>query len=407
MPATLDPDCQRLLPMAGSLSDEQEAEILLAIKKPLLAALGAFALSGCQYDVLFPHGWVGAQQRDLLVISVLLMLIVILPVLVMAVWFPLKYSANRDDMTDYDPDFEHSNKLEAAVWGVPILIVIALGGYTWVYTHRLDPYAALPAGVSTEQPLRIEAVSLDWKWLFIYPDYGVAAVNELAIPVGRPVEFSLTSSTVMNTLSIPKLGGMVYSMAGMETRLHLIADRQGTYPGRSAHYSGPGFAGMTFDTLAMGNAEFDAWVAARREEGEALTRASYLDLEKPSMNAPVQYYATVEDDLFDRIVEMCVEDGKVCMGHMMMQDRMGGGGLEGIGDAGAYSYDRDRAIDGFGNLIDLPPVDGHGTDAHGADHEATDTTSAGATQLTNLLGLDPDALCSPAGAKTEAQTNGI
>lgn len=407
IPATLDPDCQFLPLSAGSLSDKQEAEILFAIKKPLLAALGALALSGCQYDVLFPHGWVGAQQRDLLIISVLLMLIVIVPVLVMAVWFPLKYSANREDMTDYDPEFEHSNKLEAIVWGVPIVIVIALGWYTWVYTHRLDPYAALPAEASTEEPLRVEAVSLDWKWLFIYPDYGVASVNELAIPTGRPVEFSLTSSTVMNTLSIPKLGGMVYSMAGMETKLHLIADQQGTYPGRSAHYSGPGFAGMIFDTLAMDGAGFDAWVAARREGGEALTRASYLDLEKPTMNAPVQYYGTVEDDLFGRIVEMCVEDGKVCMGHMMMQDEMGGGGLAGIPNAGAYSYDRSRTIDGFGNLIELPPLEGHGADHSGhTDHEANAGTDT-AQQLAFLMELDPDALCGPAWAQTEAKTNGI
>lgn len=379
---------------------------MFAIKKPLLAALGALALSGCQYDVLFPHGWVGAQQRDLLVISVLLMLIVIVPVLIMAVWFPLKYRADRDDMSDYDPDFEHSNKLEAVVWGVPILIVIALGWYTWVYTHRLDPYAALPAEVSAEEPLRVEAVSLDWKWLFIYPDYGVASVNELAVPAGRPVQFSLTSSTVMNTLSIPALGGMVYSMAGMETKLHLIADRQGTYPGRSAHYSGPGFAGMTFDTLAMGNAEFDAWVAERRETGDPLTRASYLELEKPTMNAPVQYYGRVEDGLFDRIVELCVEDGKVCMGHMMMQDKMGGGGLEGIGDAGAYSYDRARTIDGFGNLVDLPPLEGHDAGAHGAghdaggdDHGAHDTDTHDTADEASLTGTDPQ-------PRMEAMTHG-
>ncbi len=406
MPATLDPGRQLLPPFsAGGLTDKQEAEILFAIKKPLLAVLGALALSGCQYDVLFPHGWVGAQQRDLLVISVLLMLIVILPVLVMAVWFPIRYRADRPDTSDYDPEFEHSNKLEAVVWGVPILIVIALGWYTWVYTHRLDPYAALPAEVSTQEPLRVEAVSLDWKWLFIYPEEGVASVNELAIPAGRPVEFSLTSSTVMNTLSIPKLGGMVYSMAGMETRLNLIADQQGVYPGRSAHYSGPGFAGMTFDTLALSNTDFDAWVAARREGGDALTRASYLDLEKPSMNAPVRYYGSVEDGLFDRIAQMCVEDGKVCMGQMMMQDRMGGGGLDGIGNAGAYSYDRGRTIDGFGNLIELPPLEGHGAADHG--HEATDTGAGQTTLLATLLDIDPDALCSPDWAKTEAQTNGI
>lgn len=339
---------------------------LLRYRNLLLAAAGALTLSGCQYDVLSPSGWVGDQQRDLLIISTLLMLIVIIPVLIMAVYFPLKYRADRADTSDYDPGFEHSNKLEAVVWGVPILIVIALGWYTYVYTHRLDPYRALDH-LDAGAPVEVQAVSLDWKWLFIYPELGVASVNELAIPEGRPVNFSLTSSTVMNTLSIPALGGMVYSMAGMETKLHLIADSEGTFPGRSAHYSGPGFAGMTFDTLAMNDADFDAWVAARRE-AEPLDSDSYLELEEPSMNAPVQYYGSVEDGLFDRIVGLCVEDGKVCMGEMMMQDKMGGGGLEGIGNVGAYSHDRARTIDGFGNAIDLPPLEGHGAE-HGADHE--------------------------------------
>ena len=339
---------------------------LLRYRNLLLAAAGALTLSGCQYDVLSPSGWVGDQQRDLLIISTLLMLIVIIPVLIMAVYFPLKYRADRADTSDYDPGFEHSNKLEAVVWGVPILIVIALGWYTYVYTHRLDPYRALDH-LDAGAPVEVQAVSLDWKWLFIYPELGVASVNELAIPEGRPVNFSLTSSTVMNTLSIPALGGMVYSMAGMETKLHLIADSEGTFPGRSAHYSGPGFAGMTFDALAMNDADFDAWVAARREAAP-LDSDSYLELEEPSMNAPVQYYGSVEDGLFDRIVGLCVEDGKVCMGEMMMQDKMGGGGLEGIGNVGAYSHDRARTIDGFGNAIDLPPLEGDGAE-HGTNHE--------------------------------------
>ncbi|WP_254885106.1 ubiquinol oxidase subunit II, partial [Salipiger sp. HF18] len=196
-------------------------------------------LTGCQYNVLSPQGWVGEQQRDLLILSTLLMLIVIVPVLFMSVYFPLKYRADRENTSDYDPEFEHSNKLEAVVWGVPILIIVVLGYYTAVYTHRLDPYRPLDY-LDAGEPIEVQAVSLDWKWLFIYPELGVASVNELAIPAGRPVNFSLTSSTVMNTLSIPALGGMVYSMAGMETKLHLIADSEGTYEGRSAHYSGPG-----------------------------------------------------------------------------------------------------------------------------------------------------------------------
>ncbi|MDK3018229.1 ubiquinol oxidase subunit II [Pseudodonghicola flavimaris] len=325
----------------------------MKLKKPLLAIAGAFALSGCQYHVLAPRGWVGGQERDLLIISTLLMLIVIIPVLVMSVYFPLKYRAERPDTSDYDPSFEHSNKLEAVIWGVPILIIVALGWYTYVYTHRLDPYRPLDH-LEAGKPVEVQAVSLDWKWLFIYPEFGVASVNELPIPAGRPINFSLSSSTVMNTLSIPALGGMVYSMAGMETKLHLIADHTGTYPGRSAHYSGPGFSHMTFNTLAMSDEDFLAWVAKAKSEGEPLTRASYLTLEQPSIATPVRYYGSVEDGLFERVVGMCVEDNKVCMGDMMMQDMMGGGGLAGIPNAAAYDYDRKRAIDGFGNPVDLP-----------------------------------------------------
>ncbi len=323
--------------------------------KILLALAGAFALSGCQYDVLSPQGWVAGQERNLLLIATALMLIVIVPVLIMAVYFPLKYRADRDDQSDYDPTFEHSTKIEVAVWGIPILIIIALGWLTYVYTHRLDPYRSLDH-LNAGEPVEVQAVSLDWKWLFIYPEYGVASVNELAIPEGRPINFRLTSSTVMNTLSIPALGGMVYSMTGMETKLHLIADNTGTFFGRSAHYSGPGFSQMHFDTLSMTDEDFDAWIEKAKTEGAALTRASYLALEKPTIDEPVSYYASVEAGLFDRVVEMCVEEGKVCMGHMMMQDELGGGGLAGIPAANAYSYDRARTIDGFGNPVELPEL---------------------------------------------------
>ena len=324
----------------------------MKLPKLLLMLPVAVSLAGCQYDVLLPKGWVGAEQRDLLIISTLLMLIVIIPVLVMAVYFPWKYRATRADNSDYDPEFHHSTKIELAVWGVPILIVIALGWFTYVYTHKLDPYRPLE---QPGEPLVVEAVSLDWKWLFIYPQYGVASVNELAMPVGRPVQFKLTSSTVMNTLSIPALGGMVYSMTGMQTQLHLIADHEGTFAGRSAHYSGAGFSGMVFDAKAMSNEAFDAWVANAKTSG-VLDRASYTVLEAPTMNVPPSFYGSVEQGLFDRIVNMCVEPGKVCMGETMMQDKMGGGGLQGIGDKEKYNYDDKRMIDGFGKPMPTQPA---------------------------------------------------
>lgn len=316
----------------------------------------AALLAGCQYDVLVPKGWVAAQERDLFIISTLIMCIVIVPVLIMSVYFPWKYRATRQDKSDYDPHFEHSSKIEVVIWGVPILIIVALGWFVYVYTHRLDPYAGLPDHVGEGEPLQVEAVSLDWKWLFIYPQYGVASVNELAIPVNRPVDMKLTSSTVMNTFSVPALSGMVYSMAGMQTKLSIIADHAGTYPGRSAHYSGPGFTGMTFDTIATDNAGFDAWIAKAKASGQALDTASYLALEKPTMNVPVSYYASSEAGLFDKIANMCVEPGKVCMSQSMMQDEMGGVGLKAVHPKDNYAYDNARGVDGFGHALVTPPA---------------------------------------------------
>ncbi len=317
------------------------------MKFPLLL-LTAVALSGCRYDVLAPDGWVAVQERNLLLISTAIMLIVIVPVLIMAVYFPWKYRADRGDSSDFDQEFTHSTKLELVLWGVPILIVIALGAYTWIYTHQLDPYRPLD---KPGTPIEVEAVSLDWKWLFIYPQYGVASVNELAIPVNTPVNMRLTSSTVMNTFSVPSLAGMVYSMAAMQTKLHFIADKPGTYPGRSAHFSGPGFAHMTFNTLALSGTDFDAWVKKAKEEGGDLSRKAYLHLEKPSIAVPVRYYGSVADGLFDRIRDLCVEKGKVCVDQMMKQDMMGGGGLKGIKDKKKYEYDDERAIDRFGRPL--------------------------------------------------------
>ncbi|WP_236045316.1 MULTISPECIES: ubiquinol oxidase subunit II [Pseudooceanicola] len=331
--------------------------------KILFALAMTVALSGCRYEVLFPSGWVAAQERNLLVISTVIMLIVVIPVVVMAVYFPWKYRSSRQDKTDYDPEFTHSNKIEVVVWGVPILIVIALGIFTAIYTYRLDPYRPLDyAGLENKDtPIEVEAVSLDWKWLFIYPQYGVASVNELAIPVDHPINLRLSSSTVMNTFAVPALAGMVYSMPAMETKLHMIADKEGTFESRSGHYSGPGFSKMTFQTISMSEGDFKGWIQKAAASNAPLTRTSYLQLEKPTIAEPVHYYSSVEDNLFDRVVGLCVEPGKVCMSTMMMQDKQGGGGLAGIKNKPAYEYDDERAIDSFGNPINegAEPTESH------------------------------------------------
>ena len=199
--------------------------------KRAISALGlglaTAALSGCNMAVMDPQGPVGVQERDLIILAVLLMLIPVVPVIIMTLWFGWRYRASNTK-ADLPPRlYRHSNRIEAVVWAIPTLIIFALGAVTWVSTHQLDPRAPLTntaAGTAGVKPIEVEVVSLDWKWLFIYPDYGVASVNELALPVGRPVHFKLTSATVMDSFFIPQLGSQIYTMTGMETQLSLRAD---------------------------------------------------------------------------------------------------------------------------------------------------------------------------------------
>jgi cytochrome o ubiquinol oxidase subunit II len=297
--------------------------------------LVGLALSGCQAVVLNPAGHVAAQQRDLLVIAVLLMLVIIVPVMALTVWFAWKYRASNTT-EKYDPEWDHSTHLELVIWAAPLLIIICLGAVTWTGTHLLDPYRPLdrvdhdrPVTAET-RPLEVQVVALDWKWLFIYPEYGVATVNELAAPVDRPIRFSLTSSSVMNSFYIPALAGQIYAMPGMETKLHGVINAPGDYKGFSANYSGGGFSGMKFTFKGLEPAAFDAWLASARQGGARLDRRAYLELARPTENTPVQRFAVVEPLLWDAIVNMCVEPGKMCMGEMMAIDARGGLGLKGL-----------------------------------------------------------------------------
>lgn len=273
---------------------------------------GAALLSGCQMVVMDPKGPIGMQEKDLIILAVLLMLIPVVPVIVMTFWFAWRYRASNTKST-YAPDFEHSNRIEAVVWAIPTLIIIALGAVTWISTHELDPRAPLAPHESTPhvKPIEVEVVSLDWKWLFIYPEYNIATVNEMALPVGTPVHFKLTSATVMNSFFIPQLGSQIYTMTGMETQLALRADHAGVYDGISANYSGHGFAGMKFQALALDDAGFKAWVAKAQGAQATLDASAYAELEKPGMEFKPTYYATVEPDLFHKVLNNCV-DGGLC-----------------------------------------------------------------------------------------------
>ena len=300
--------------------------------RPFLLAPLVMSLSACSAVVLDPAGDVASQQRDLLVTSTLLMLLIIVPVLVLVVLFAWRYRASNSDAR-YEPDWDHSTHLELAIWSAPLMIVICLGALTWAGTHLLDPYRPLDrikAGQGTSaavEPLQVDVVALDWKWLFIYPEYGIATVNELAAPVDRPIRFHITSSSVMNSFYIPALAGQIYAMPGMETRLHAVINRPGRYQGFSANYSGAGFSGMRFTFQGLDQPGFERWVAVARQSGETLDRGRYLVLERPSEKTPVMRFAQVDAQLWPAILGMCVEPGKMCMGEMMAIDRTGGLGL--------------------------------------------------------------------------------
>src|SRR5689334_9089405 len=263
-------------------------------------AFAPLLLASCrQAGILDPQGPVAGAQQLLLINSTAIMLVVVVPVIVATLAFAYWYRAGNPRATrGLDPAYE--GRIEFVTWSIPALIVILLGGVIWIGSHQLDPRAPIPAEAA---PLRVDVVALDWKWLFIYPEQGVAAVNQLVIPAGTPVNFRLTSATVMNSFFIPQLGSQIYTMGGMTTHLNLLADKPGEYPGFSANYSGAGFAEMRFLAKAVPPAAFDAWVREAHASGSALDVAGYAELAKPSRAVPPANYGSVVPDLFQRIVD--------------------------------------------------------------------------------------------------------
>ena len=312
---------------------------------PMLAVL-----SGCDMVVLSPSGDIAVQQRDLIVISTLLMLVIIVPVIFLTLFFAWRYRQSNTAAT-YDPEWHHSTGLEVIIWSAPLAIIIALGAITWVSTHKLDPYrpldridAARPVPEEAK-PITVEVVALDWKWLFFYPDYGVATVNEMAAPVDVPIHFKLTASSVMNSFYVPALAGMIYTMPGMETKLHAVINKQGEYEGLSSNYSGDGFSHMRFKFHGLDQAGFDQWIARVKQNGTALNRDAYLKLEKPSAREPVRYFASVDDGLYDAVLNMCVREGQMCMKEMMHIDMTGGAGKESHANKARLQHDNRHAED--------------------------------------------------------------
>lgn len=292
----------------------------------LLVLPAAVLLSGCGTVLMSPSGDLAMRQRDIIIVSTCLMLVIIVPVIFLTLLFAWRYRASNTQ-AQYSPEWDHSTLLELLIWSVPLLIIIALGALTWVSTHKLDPYRpldriaahqALPANIA---PLTVQVVALDWKWLFFYPEQGIATVNEMAAPVDRPIHFEITSSTMMNSFFIPALAGQIYAMPGMQTQLNAVVNKPGVYEGFSANFSGAGFSGMRFKFRGMSETDFRAWVAHAKSSSDALTRGTYEALAKPSEWVPVHYYGHIAPDLYDAILNRCVEPGQICLKDMPNQNR--------------------------------------------------------------------------------------
>jgi len=271
-------------------------------------------MAACAGEVLDPAGDIARQQRDIIYISTGLMLLIIIPVLLLIGLFAWRY--RKGGRGTYDPHFDHSTALELAIWSAPLLIIIALGALTWSATHLLDPFRPLPTKEG-ERPLVVQVVSLDWKWLFIYPEEGVATINELVLPVDRPVRFDITSSNMMNTFYAPTLAGMIYAMPGMQSQLHAVLNRQGEFQGFSANYSGAGFSGMRFTLKGVDAAGYAGWLEEARASAREFGLTTYREIAAPSENVPVMRFSSIDRDLYRRILERCVEPGATCLSEQM------------------------------------------------------------------------------------------
>jgi cytochrome o ubiquinol oxidase subunit 2 len=261
-------------------------------------ALLAASLAGCSSALLDPHGPIGRQEKLILIDSTVIMLAIVIPVIIATLVFAWWFRAGNPKAKRL-LDWDYSGRIEFIVWAIPALVILFLGGIAWISSHDLDPPKPIASSVA---PLDIEVVSLDWKWLFIYPDAGIASVNKLVLPVGTPVRFHMTSAGVMNSFFIPQLGSQIYTMAGMATRLNLLVDDPGTYRGLSAQFSGEGFSDMTFDVTALSRQEFEQWLDTTRTQGGTLDAPAYAALMRPSAKDPQHTYANVTAGIFEAIL---------------------------------------------------------------------------------------------------------
>ncbi|MEW9625048.1 ubiquinol oxidase subunit II [Rhodanobacter geophilus] len=319
-------------------------------------------LAGCHLALLDPSGDVARQQSDVMIVTTVIIALIVVPVLIAIGVIAWRYRASSKK-AHYDAEWDHSPQLELVVWAAPLLIIIAVGAISWIGTHQLDPYRPLdrvaqgqPVAAGT-QPLEVDVVSLRWKWLFLYPQYGIATVNQLAAPVNVPIRFKLTSDAMMDAFSVPDLAGMVYTMPGMQTMLHAVINKPGQYPGFSANYSGAGFTDMRFTFEGMTQRDFDDWVAKAHAAGGTLDLQAYDLLRQPGRNAPVRSYASFEPDLYTRILNLCADPGQECKGQMMSPGASTAAAMQGMRDHPAHA--------GAGALVDAgKPVPAQAAAAH-------------------------------------------
>jgi cytochrome o ubiquinol oxidase subunit II len=272
--------------------------ILGVILATIAASAAVWYISGLKIELLEPRGIVAFKQYNLLVFTTLLGFVVVIPVFVMAVAIAWRYREGNTK-AKYTPNVSTNRLAETIWWGIPIILIAILSVVTWTSTHDLDPHKPLE---SQSKPVKIQVIALDWKWLFIYPEQNIATVNYIQFPVNRPVNFEITADAPMNSFWIPQLGGQIYAMSGMTTKLHLNANEIGSYTGKSANISGEGFADMKFIAKASSKSDFDAWVNKVQQSDKKLTQETYNELLKKSIDAPVTYYASSTEGLYDTIV---------------------------------------------------------------------------------------------------------
>jgi cytochrome o ubiquinol oxidase subunit II len=267
-------------------------------------ALGA-CVAGCQTSVLDPRGPIGAQEKTILLNALAIMLAIVIPTIIATLAFAWWFRASNTKAR-YRPDFAYSGRIELIVWSIPVLVILFLGGVTWIGSHQLDPARPIASRVA---PVEVQVVALDWKWLFLYPAQGVASVNELVIPAGTPVHFSITSASVMNAFFVPQLGGQIYAMNGMVTHLSLQADKPGLYHGLSSHFSGDGFSDMGFAVRAVPPDAFAIWAASARTSGPSLDAKAYAALAEQSQAIRPYTYRAIDPALFAAIATRRIAPG--------------------------------------------------------------------------------------------------